>query len=92
MMTNNLLKSCIEDIHRLQWNFKCGDIEAKRSYHAVKWNTITICKHEGGMSLRKLDQMYKVCGMKLVWKLISGEKDLWCMVMKNKYKVTNILD
>ena len=58
----------------------------------VKWDTITKCKEECGMGLRKTDQMNKVCGMKLVWKLLSGEEDLWCIVLKSKYKVSNMFD
>lgn len=68
-----------------------GDTEEKRSYHEVSWDIMTKGKTEGGLGLRKLIKMNKVCGMKLVSNLINGDEELWSSVLKNKYKVANMM-
>lgn len=92
MMTNILPKASIKDFHRLQRNFIWGDTEVKQSYHAVSWDTVTKDKKDGGLGMRMLSRMNKACGMKLFGKLINGEEDLWCIVLRNKYKVRNFPD
>lgn len=66
MMTDLLPKVCINEIQRMQKNFIWGDTMDKKRYHVVSWKTITTPKAEGGLRLRKLEQMntglhYETC-------------------------------
>ncbi|CAL5193973.1 unnamed protein product [Lathyrus oleraceus] len=89
IMYDLLPKACIEEIHYLQNNFIWGDTMNKRKYYTVSWEIVTRPKEEGGLGLKKLDQMNTSCFMKLVWKLHNEGDDLWCEVL-NKYRVTDI--
>lgn len=60
--------------------------------HAVSWDIITKSKISGGLGLGKLDVMSIACIMKLGWKILSNADDLWCKVMKNRYKCGDIHD
>ncbi|CAI8601464.1 unnamed protein product [Vicia faba] len=71
-------------------NFIRGDTSDKKQMHVVSWYTITKPKEEGGLGLRKLDICNRACFMKLVWKLHSNKEELWCNVLRNKYRVSNI--
>lgn len=51
MMTNNLPKTCIEEIHILERNFIRGDTEIKKRHHAVRWDDISQQKKDGGLGL-----------------------------------------
>ncbi|KAI5438090.1 hypothetical protein KIW84_023998 [Lathyrus oleraceus] len=64
------------------------DTTEKWNYHAIKWDTITKHKYEGGLVLRKLDKKNKAYLMKLVWKLLNGNEDLWCTILKHNYKMS----
>lgn len=94
MMTNILPTSCFDDIHRFQGNIIQGgwDTTEKWNYHAIKWDTITKHKYEGGLVLRKLDKKNKAYLMKLVWKLLNGNEDLWCIILKHNYKMSKVND
>lgn len=90
MMTNLLSKGCTKKIQKLQRNFIWGDSELKRKHHAVGWDTITKAKSDGGLGMRDLNTMNQTCIMKLGCKIINVEDDLWCKVLRHKYKVDRI--
>ncbi|XP_058759648.1 uncharacterized protein LOC131632954 [Vicia villosa] len=87
MMTNLLPKACIKDIQKLQRNFLWGDTEVKKKHHVVSWDKIMLDKCDGGLGLRDLDIMNQTCIMKLGSKIINGDDDLWCKLLRTKYKV-----
>lgn len=39
--------------------------------------------------MKNMGNMNKDCLLKLGWKLHSGEKSLWCQVMREKYDTCN---
>jgi hypothetical protein len=43
-----------------------------------KWN--------GGLGLRKLENMNQACLLKIGWKYHGGKNDLWCRVLRGKYE------
>ncbi|CAK8562800.1 unnamed protein product [Lathyrus sativus] len=65
MMTYILPKGCLNEIQHIQSNFLWGDTMEKMKYHDVSWDMVTNHKDEGGLGLRKLEQMNKVCFSKL---------------------------
>jgi hypothetical protein len=69
-----------------------GDTDHKRKFHVVAWDKIIVPKAMGGLGLRKLDVMNKACLSKLSWKLQTGSSDLWCHVLRGKYKMENELN
>jgi hypothetical protein len=86
MMTNIIMKSCIDEIHRIQRQFIWGDTNQTRRYHAVGWDMVTKPKYIGGLGLRRLNIMNIACILKLSRKIQSGSQDFWCEVLKGKYK------
>lgn len=65
MMTNKLPKSCNDAIHGLEIRFVQGDVDNKRKMHAVTCETMMMPKYLGGVGLRHLNVLNKVCLMKL---------------------------
>lgn len=59
MMMNSIPKSCIDELHKVQKIFIWGDSDDNRKYHAMKWDTVTKMKKEGGLGLIKMDAMKK---------------------------------
>jgi hypothetical protein len=47
---------------------------------------VTRPKNNGGLGLRRLNIMNKVCILKLGRKIQTGANDFWCEVMIGKYK------
>lgn len=90
MMTNLLPKASVKDIHKLQCNFIWGDTEIKKKHHTVSLENITLSKCDGALGLRKLGTMNHICIMKLGGRIMNGEEDLSCRVLKGKYKVVDV--
>ncbi|KAK4252645.1 hypothetical protein QN277_014390 [Acacia crassicarpa] len=76
--------SICKEVERIQCNFIWG-----RRYHNVGWETITLPKHLGGLGIKQLAAMNSAFGCKLAWKLMTGEKGLWCDTLLHKYIVRN---
>lgn len=86
MMTTNIPKTCIQEIHKIQRKFIWGEGIDERRYHAVRWSVITKPKDVGGLGLRKLDVMNQVCILKIGWNLHAGNEDLnSVVVLRGKY-------
>lgn len=92
MMTDVILKACIEEIHQMQRNFIWGDTVNKKRIHAIKWDTLQRPKKLGGLGLRNLEVMNKACLMKLNWNFPNNSKDLWCKVLKGLYGEVTMLN
>lgn len=50
--------------------------ELKSTGAKVVWNDICKCKSEGGLGIRTLKEVNLVYGLKLIWRMLSGES-LW---------------
>lgn len=85
MITTPIPKGCLRDIQTLQRQFVWGDTENKRRVHMVKWDTMTLPKHLGGLGVRNLLRMNEACLMKLGWAFRAGGDSLWCQVLHGKY-------
>lgn len=46
-------------------------------------------KNEGGAGLRRATDMNKALLAKLAWRILNGEEETWCKVMRCKYGVTD---
>lgn len=44
-------------------------------------------KHMGGVGLRNLNVSNHVCLMKLGWAIYNQSDELWCNILKHKYKI-----
>lgn len=86
-MTNKLPNSCINAIYGLQRKFVWGDTYEKRKLNVVVSVTVTMLKQLGGVRLRDLNVKNQACSMKLGWNLYNNSNDLWCTVLRIKYKV-----
>ena len=42
-----------------------------KKFHLVKWDTVKREKNQGGLGIRDLEQMNKVLGAKLIWRLVT---------------------
>ncbi|MCI07072.1 ribonuclease H, partial [Trifolium medium] len=49
---------------------------------------LTKPKTSGGLGLRRLDVVNKACILKWGRKLQTGSQDLWCEVLRSKYRTT----
>lgn len=54
----------------------------------MNWENLTKPKYVGGIGLRNLEDLNKVCVMKLGWKITSNTINLWCNIMRDKYRIT----
>lgn len=86
MITNMLPRACINEINKLQRKFIWGDTDTKKNFHAVGWETVIKGKSDGGLGLRDLNAMHEACVMKLGCKIINNENELWCDILRTKYK------
>ncbi|CAI8594330.1 unnamed protein product [Vicia faba] len=89
MLVIYLLQKCIKEIHKIQRNFNWGHKDEEKHIHGVNWKTIMHLKQVGGLGFCNLNFMNKACLSKLVWKLMSGENNLWSQVVKAKYDREN---
>lgn len=53
--------------------------------HIISWDKITLPKKTRGLGLRNLKDMIESCILKLGWKIKSGDKALWCEVIRSKH-------
>lgn len=50
----------------------------------MEWDDVCKTRNEGGLGLRRSDDVAKVIAIKLVWKSLQGDS-LWARWLKNKY-------
>ena len=77
-----VINSICMEIRNFFW--QGGKVQNKK-FHLVKWTTVKDPKHKGGLGIRDPDQMNKVLGAKLVWRLATGKKYWWKEVIRRKY-------
>lgn len=84
-MSVHIPQECIKKVHQCQRSFIWGDSLEKKHVHSIRWSTISKEKHLGGLGLRNLSIMNKVCLAKLGWNLKAKGNSLWCNLMKSNY-------
>ena len=76
MAAFRLPSSCLKEIERLCSAYLWSGRDLKTTKAKVSWQDICYPKEEGGLGLRPLKELYKVYGLKLIWRLMA-EKSLW---------------
>lgn len=54
-------------------NSICANFAWKSKVHKMNWDDICKPKQEGGLGLRKIEDMEKAVTIKLIWKFLQGE-------------------
>lgn len=74
-----LPKNIISELERI-----IGKFIWKEGLHSVSWDNICRPKKEGGLGLRKIKDMSRAAGVKLLWRLGSTDT-LWATWMRSSY-------
>lgn len=82
MSTICLPKSTLEKLDQLARQFLWGD-----KLHMVAWDRVTTSKSEGGLGIRRAQEMNKALIAKLGWRLLQNHDSLWARLLRKKYKV-----
>lgn len=68
--------SCIKEVEQIFSAFLWTGPALKSSNAKVAWQDICCTKSEGGLGIRNLREVNKVYGLKLIWRMLTGES-LW---------------
>lgn len=68
------------EIDKVVRDFVWGSSDKGRKLHLVKWEEVCKPKGEGGLGLKKAEDMNKVFLMKLGWCYMTNPKALWVKV------------
>jgi len=74
----NIPKSIIKEIETLMKNFLWDGT------HNIAWHKVTLPYDEGGLGIKKLEEINTACTMLRGWKCITSNS-LWATYMKGKY-------
>ncbi|CAL1413103.1 unnamed protein product [Linum trigynum] len=85
MQATFLPVSVCEAIDRKIRSFVWGSQEGKKKVHLVSWETLCKPKSQGGLGLRFARNLNTAYMIKLGWKLLNNESDLWVQVLQGKY-------
>lgn len=77
-----LPSKCIKEIEQLCASFLWTGPDLKHTGAKVAWRDICKLKSEGGLGIRALKEVNIICGLKLIWRMISGDS-LWGKWIKN---------
>ncbi|XP_013608171.1 PREDICTED: uncharacterized protein LOC106314918 [Brassica oleracea var. oleracea] len=67
---------CIKEIEQLCSAFLWSGPELKTTGAKVAWKVMCTAKEAGGLGIRSLKEVNKVYGLKLIWRMLSGNS-LW---------------
>ncbi|GJX71316.1 RNA-directed DNA polymerase, reverse transcriptase-related family protein [Tanacetum coccineum] len=76
MAAFRLPKSCINQIDKLCASFLWSGPDLKTTKAEVSWKVVCTPK-EGGLGLKSLKDVNKVCVLKLIFRIISSKNSLW---------------
>jgi hypothetical protein len=74
--------SFAKELRHFLWK---GGKSNSKHFHLVNWNIVGAPKNHGGLGIRDPTIMNKVLGAKILWRLITGRKELWKYVLNKKY-------
>ena len=63
---------CIKEIEQLCSAFLWSGPELKTTGAKVAWKVVCMAKEAGGLGIRLLKEVNKVYGLKLIWRMLSG--------------------
>eukprot|EP00253_Pinus_taeda_P017089 PITA_17089 len=76
-------------IREIMRNFIWGGSNHQKKWALVSWNHLTERKEKGGLGLRDPERLNKVLGAKLWWCWLRGGNDLWKVIWRRKYNMSN---
>ncbi|KAL9816790.1 putative reverse transcriptase domain, ribonuclease H domain, ribonuclease H-like superfamily [Arabidopsis thaliana] len=89
-------KSCLDiytaKFDKVSKSFLWGSTVERRKQHLVSWKRVSVPKAEGGLGIRKAQDMNVALVAKLGWRLLQSHDSLWTRVLRKKYKVGDIRD
>ena len=71
-----LLSACVKEVEQICAAFLWTGSNLKTKSAKVAWSDVCCSKNEGGLGIRNLREVNKVNGLKLIWRLLSGDS-LW---------------
>lgn len=90
MSTILLPQSTEAQLDKMSRSFLCGDSTTQKRQHLVAWDKICSQKSEGGLEIRKSQEMNKELVVTLSWRLLNDNTSLWARVLRSKYRVKDI--
>ena len=78
------IKTC-SAIGKLNRDFLWGFTQEKRKLHLVNWNTVTLPKQYGGLSIFPMRTRNEGLLAKLCWRIANNPKALWAKIFIKKY-------
>ncbi|CAA7016725.1 unnamed protein product [Microthlaspi erraticum] len=90
MSTIVLPQSTLAQLDKTARAFMWGDTTNQRRQHLVAWDKICSPKDDGGLGIRKAQDMNKAVVAKLGWRLLQDQTSLWARVLRGKYKVHDV--
>ncbi|CAA7022340.1 unnamed protein product [Microthlaspi erraticum] len=85
MSTIVVPQSTITRLDTISRSFVWGDTTKWRKQHLLP-------KGEGGLGIRRSQDMNKALIAKLSWRLLKDDTSLWAKVLRSKYKIKDIKD
>lgn len=66
-------------------NFYWQGADDKFKYHMLKWDAVTRPKDYGGLGIINTRIMNECLIVKWIWKIMTGDKSIWCRLLRAKY-------
>ena len=79
-------KVVLHRLDRIMSNFLWGGAELIKKRHWLSWDIVTSPFEEGGLGVRKLEDVMRALRMKMAWKF-NTDNSLWTQFLKAKYGV-----
>lgn len=86
MQSTILPRSICDEIDKLCRGFIWGDDDQQRKVHLLSWGKICKPKENGGLGFRSTRIANSALIMKAIWNLCTKPEDLWCTIIRKKYK------
>lgn len=77
-----LPSQCIKEVEQICSAFLWSGPNLKATGAKVAWKEVCKERDEGGLGIRALKDVNKVCGLKLIWRLLTGDS-LWSKWIKS---------
>lgn len=85
MQAHKLLAWAHKGLDRAMRQCVWNSTEGNRCIHLLNWNTLCKPKAQGGVGLKRAELMNKAMLVKLGWKLVTQDEDVWYKVIRKKY-------
>ncbi|CAA7030525.1 unnamed protein product [Microthlaspi erraticum] len=92
MSTALLPQSTLNRLDKTSRSFIWGDTADQRRQHLLSWDRVCVPKSEGGLGIRRAQEMNIALIAKLGWRLLNDAASLWARVLRSKYKVKDVKD